>query len=161
MITLSAENAKTIADRYLSTAAYVDTAFRLVMDEAGKVTLKILQKNVNVQTGALRDSMKYQLERTSAGGYKVTFCATATAKSDGTYYVDYVDQGTRPHTIRVRNKVALHFFDRSGNEVFAQAVYHPGYKGSKFSEKSAAEASPMMEAIMLKLADNIRKKVTG
>lgn len=160
MIKLTAPAAREVATRYAVARNTADIEFRTSMDDAGRFTLQILRRKVNVKTGKLRDSMQYKLEKTSSG-YCVKFVADAKAVSDGGYYVNHVDQGAVPHTIIARNKRCLHFFDRNGNERFVQAVYHPGYVGSKFSNRSVAEATRHADVLAKRYLQSISRKVSG
>jgi hypothetical protein len=153
-------NTAGVAEKFLQVSREVEPEFEAVMNDMGEFTLQVLKRKVNYKTGKLRDSIQYKIERTS-GGYQIKFTADATAKSDGSYYVNYVDQGTRPHVIRVRNAKALHFFDREGNERFAIQVYHPGYKGSHFSSKAAIEARRHADVVLKQLGGRISRRLAG
>jgi len=159
VITVKTADIKAVADRYTEAAKTVDVQFRVTMDELGQYTVQALKQKVNVATGKLKDSISYSVEE-SVGGYKIKFTATAKAISDDSYYVDYVDRGTKPHQIRVRNKRALHFFDKEGTERYAQVVSHPGYKGSKFSEQAAQQTLGYIPALAQKFLETVAKTVT-
>ncbi|MCL5068057.1 MAG: hypothetical protein M1368_06870, partial [Thaumarchaeota archaeon] len=47
-------------------------------------------------------------------------------------YAPFLEFGTRPHTIEVKNARALHF-QKGGQDVFAKSVQHPGIQAGKFS----------------------------
>lgn len=160
VITLSAPSVKTVADRYATAAKSVDAQFKLTMDEAGKYALQIMKQKAPDKTGTLRNSMTYTVQR-SGTGYTVKFNATAKAQSDGAFYVNFVDLGTRPHWIRVKNKRALHFFDKTGTERYAQIVYHPGAKAANFSDAAAQAAVKRMPVLSANLLSRISKVVNG
>lgn len=50
-------------------------------------------------------------------------------------YVEFVIHGTKPHTIKAKNKKALRF-SSLGKFIYAKSVQHPGYKGDDFMQKA-------------------------
>lgn len=160
MISLSAPSAELTVKRYLSAAANIDYEMKTMMVDMGEFGLKTLKRNVPVKTGALRDSIKYELVKTDRG-YQIKYTADAQTISNAAYYVDYVDQGTHPHTIIPRDKRALHFFDRNGNERFAQRVNHPGAKASRFSTRSLPDIKQHTTTASRSLAANLLKRMTA
>ena len=90
----------------------LETVARQVMNRA-----KVLAP---VDTGRLRASIRIESRRL------LSLRSVYTIGSDVSY-ADMVHNGTRPHTIRPRNKQALRF-RIGGRVVFAKVVHHPGTK---------------------------------
>jgi hypothetical protein len=61
-------------------------------------------------------------------------------------YGIYVDVGTKPHEIRHVNARALRFEVGSG-VVFSKHVFHPGTRGSHFTQRALEEVAKMMMRI--------------
>ena len=79
---------------------------------------------LKVRTGHLRGSGFYKAEETATGvqgtiGYRAK-------------YAVWLDQGTRPYTIRPKNAKALRFLGADGKSVFAKVVHHPGLRPRHF-----------------------------
>lgn len=84
-----------------------------------------------VDTGRLRASIRIQARRT------LTLRTVYTIGSD-VYYAPYVNDGTRPHTIRPKRAQALRF-TVGGKVVFAKVVHHPGTKPRPFLDRALRE----------------------
>jgi hypothetical protein len=52
----------------------------------------------------------------------------------------YVNDGTRPHTIRPRRPGGVLAFQVGGRTVFARLVHHPGFRGTHFLERALRDA---------------------
>lgn len=55
-------------------------------------------------------------------------------------YAGFVNDGTRPHIIRPKNKRALRFVV-DGRVVFATVVHHPGTRAKPFMDRAVAEVT--------------------
>ena len=62
-------------------------------------------------------------------------------------HAPFVHWGTRPHTIRPRNKKTLRWVGRGGF-AFAKRVNHPGYKGDPYMLNAAAQALREFDGII-------------
>ena len=85
-----------------------------------------------VDTGRLRNSITIRR----------TFSLRGPSAVVGTdlYYAPYVEEGTRPHTIRPRTKTVLRF--KMGNRiVYAREVNHPGTRARPFLSRALAEVA--------------------
>lgn len=103
----------------------LDRAARQVMNRA-----KILAP---VDTGRLRASIRIESRRNL--GLRTLY----TIGSD-VYYAPYVNDGTRPHTIRPKKGEALRF-TVGGRVVFARVVHHPGTRARPFLDKALREVA--------------------
>ncbi len=79
---------------------------------------------LKVRTGHLRSSGFFKAEGTETGvqgaiGYRAK-------------YALWLDQGTRPYTIRAKHKKALRFFNQDSQLMFAKVVHHPGVRPRLF-----------------------------
>ena len=67
-----------------------------------------------------------------------------------------VEYGTRPHTIKPKNKQALHW--KEGNtDVFAKEVHHPGTKAKPFFEPAVKKNEDKLDKDLDKLIERISK----
>lgn len=76
---------------------------------------KIKSGSFKNQSGDLRRSIVGRVESAERG-----------VVSTDIPYAEYVEYGTRPHTITPKNGKYLAFKGRSGNMVFAKKINHPG-----------------------------------
>lgn len=102
-----------------------EAAARQVMNRA-----KVLAP---VDTGRLRSSIR--IERRSFLGFRAKW----TIGSD-VEYAGYVNDGTRPHIIRPKNKQVLRF-RVGGQVVFAKVVHHPGTRAQPFLDRALREVA--------------------
>jgi hypothetical protein len=84
------------------------------------------------ESGELRKSITADPVRRRGRIYLAGFTAHVS-------YASYVNDGTRAHIIRARNKRALRFFT-IGKEILRASVNHPGFRGAHFMELAVAEA---------------------
>ena len=101
----------------------LETAARQVMNRA-----KVLAP---VDTGRLRASIRIESRRL------LTLRSVYTIGSDVSYAA-YVNDGTRPHTIRPRTAKALRFVV-GGRVVYAKVVHHPGTRARPFLDRALRE----------------------
>ena len=83
----------------------------------------LARKQVGVDTGALRRSIRYQVVRDSRG-------LIATVGSDNRIALMH-HNGTKPHIIMPRRAQTLRFYSR-GRIVYSKLVHHPGTKPNKY-----------------------------
>ena len=93
-------------------------------DEGSKETMTFMRGIVPVKTGFLRESIT---RKQSSKGFLVY----ATAK-----YAPFVDRGTLPHWIFLKNASVLRWFGSWGIPVFAKRAYHSGTKAVHFVERT-------------------------
>lgn len=105
--------------------AELETASRQVVNRA-----KVLAP---VDTGRLRASIRVEARRT------FTLRTVFTIGSD-VEYAAMVNDGTRPHLIRPRNKQVLRF-QVGGRVVYARVVHHPGTKARPFLDRALREVA--------------------
>ena len=103
------------------------------------------QKSAPVNTGALRQSIQSRFEPLKG-------IVEAMAK-----YAIYVHEGTRPHDIFPKNKMALANV-RKG-QFFGKHVKHPGTKANPFMKKSVDEAMQWITKYFSDAVDNIIKRI--
>ena len=103
------------------------------------------QKSAPVNTGALRQSIQSRFE-------PLRGIVEAMAK-----YAIYVHEGTRPHDIFPKNKMALANV-RKG-QFFGKHVKHPGTRPNPFMRKSVDEAMQWINKYFSDAVDNIIKRI--
>lgn len=103
---------------------------RLIVERGTAILEEELRNTVPVVTGKLRASViRHSL---SDLGGKV---------STSSGYGVYVDEGTGPHVILGK---PLLRFEVDGKVIFARRVFHPGFLGRHFKERSMESASPLI-----------------
>ena len=103
------------------------------------------QKSAPVNTGALRQSIQSRFEPLKG-------IVEAMAK-----YAIYVHEGTRPHDIFPKNKLALANV-RKG-QFFGKHVRHPGTSPNPFMKKSVDEAMQWITKYFSDAVDNIIRRI--
>lgn len=91
----------------------------------------LAKKQVGVQTGALRKSIRYQVVRDSKG-------LIATVGSGNRIALMH-HNGTKPHIILPRRAQTLRFYSH-GRIVYSKLVHHPGTKPNKYLTDNLSRA---------------------
>lgn len=103
------------------------------------------KRNCPVDNGRLRGSITTNITGPMSGE-----CGTNVE------YAEDVEYGTRPHTIRPKDKQALHW--KEGNtDVFAKEVHHPGTKAKPFFEPAVKKNKDKLDKDLDKLIERISK----
>ncbi|WP_418775900.1 HK97 gp10 family phage protein [Intestinibacter bartlettii] len=103
------------------------------------------KRNCSVDTGRLRGSITTNITGKMSGE-----CGTNVE------YAEDVEYGTRPHTIRPKDKQALHW--KEGNtDIFAKEVHHPGTKAKPFFEPAVKKNEDKLDKDLDKLIERISK----
>lgn len=100
------------------------------LDQLGRRIVFNARRRVPSRTGALRNSIGYQV---SNDGSRARLHVYATAP-----HARFVHEGTRPHVIRPRTARALRF-QIGGRVVFAARVQHPGTRANRFLADAVRE----------------------
>lgn len=87
---------------------------------------------LNRQTGAYHDGFVSQLATTSRG--------LRLRTSNRSPAASFIEAGTQPHIIVVKNARALHWKDASGDH-FATVVNHPGTRAYRILERAVRKAA--------------------
>lgn len=101
------------------------------------------QVDTHTKTGALARSLRLQSD--GEGGWLIGHDQQMAP------YAPFVHWGTRPHTIKPRDKKVLRWPSGQGGKtgfVFARFVRHPGYEGDAWLVKAADEAVRQFDAIV-------------
>lgn len=101
---------------------------------------------VNKQGGGgnLRQSIRSQMIGTAKGMVEV-----------GAEYGAYVEFGTRPHIIRVKNKKVL--ANRRTNQIFGRVVHHPGTKANPFFSRGIKATEEIFNSNIMQAVRNALK----
>lgn len=94
----------------------------------------LAKRQVGVQTGALRKSIRYQVVRDSKG-------LIATVGSGNRIALMH-HNGTKPHIILPRRAQTLRFYSH-GRIVYSKMVHHPGTKPNKYLTDNLSRAIRM------------------
>ncbi len=125
-----------LSDRLRSTLGRVAT--RLAIEFERNVKLKLSGAVLNVRTGVLRASIRYQIQETAAG--------VAATVGTNVAYARYHEEGV-PHSWEIRPKSARALmFEVGGATVFAQRVIHPPLPARSFLASTLEEMTPQIKA---------------
>jgi len=78
----------------------------------------------------------------------------------GDFYGWYVREGTEPHDIRPKNKLALRFYI-GGNLIFAKVVHHPGNRPNKYHHRVMAGLHPAIQNIVTQMGKRVTARLSG
>lgn len=108
-------------------------ASREELREASRQVVNRAKVLAPVRTGRLRSSIRAEPPRIFSlrGSVKV---------GSDLEYAAFVNDGTRPHTIRPRTKQVLRF-QVGGRVVFAKVVNHPGTRANPFLDRALREVA--------------------
>lgn len=110
-----------------------------VLEDAAMEIVDKARKYAPKKTGRLMRSI--QKHRVGGFGYKV---------SAGAPYAAYMEFGTRAHIIVPRRARALHFFTKTGEEVFTTRVHHPGTKPFAYMRRAVEEVMRRLSALVMR-----------
>lgn len=108
-------------------------ASRRELTEAGRRVVNRAKILAPVDTGRLRASIRMDPPRL------FTLRPSVTIGSD-VEYAGFVNDGTRPHIIRPKNKQVLRFVV-GGRVVYAKVVHHPGTRPRPFLDRALREVA--------------------
>ena len=114
-------------------------ACRLVQREARE------KHRFRSKTGQLEKAVVYEVDAGKAEG-------VISLDENTAYYAPFVHQGTRPHEIRPRNKLALRW-PEGDHFVFAKRVHHPGTGKDPFLYEAADRSREEINAIFARHVD--------
>jgi len=78
----------------------------------------------------------------------------------GDFYGFWVREGTDPHEIRPKNKLALRFMI-GGQVIFAKKVNHPGTKPNKYHHRVLARLKAPIQNIVNQMGQRITAQLSG
>lgn len=102
-----------------------EEVLRLFQELGSQLVMQTMRLFVPIRSGFLRESITTSM--TPQG-----FTVYPSAK-----YAKFVDQGTGPHMIFPRQAKVLRFETPGGGVVFAKHVFHPGFPGRFFVQRTA------------------------
>lgn len=105
----------------------VDRFLQRATKDAGKLILQTEKSEVPIKTGQLRRSIVMDYRPIAVSIYP------------SVKYAEYVNFGTKPHTILPRTKKVLKF-KIGGKVVFATRANHPGTKANPFVERTVTRS---------------------
>ncbi|MGJ8680514.1 HK97-gp10 family putative phage morphogenesis protein [Paraglaciecola sp.] len=90
-----------------------------------QVVRKDMRKRAPRKSGKLKKELRYKITRSKAGGF-----TAAVGAFNGAYYANFIEKGTKRHSIKPKNKrKVLSFGGRNAAE-----VTHPGTNAKPFIE---------------------------
>ena len=112
----------------------ITNASRRELTEAARQVVNRAKVLAPVDTGRLRASIRADPPRI------FSLRGSVTVGSD-VEYSGYVNDGTRPHTIRPRRTGGVLRFQVGGQVVFARVVNHPGTRARPFLDRALREVA--------------------
>lgn len=131
------------SDFQASVDRYIQSVKREIFDEVAKAATETRNEAVRetpVDTGNLRAGWKVRINRGIDS-------MEATVKNE-VKYVRSIEYGTKPRTIRAKNKSVL--ANRKTGKVFGKKVRHPGNK-----------ARPMIRPALAKVVPVLKRRIRG
>ena len=151
MFAIQLDNGAQLAKQFEVAGALVTDEVRVWLRGMAQWTLEDLRQRVPVKTGALKNSLRFDVAENATGG-------------DATFYGnDYgamLDAGAAPFTIQAKGGKPM-VFVRGGDKIFAMSVNHPGYKAREFTLQTLTSAEPEADRLADEVADRIWKAVIG
>jgi len=120
----------------------------------GREYVKVAQEEAPKRTGQFARSIRY---RTTVETGRRMELAVTMATPLGSYIIF----GTRPHVIVPVRARALHFFTKSGQEVFTKRVMHPGTRPNPFQQRAMERLEPEIDAALRRIGLRFVKVLTG
>jgi hypothetical protein len=105
-----------------------------VFTDAFEKASRAMEKDVK---GAFDDRVKDWKKKPVFRGYvRLGSPGTLISVTTQDEIFKFVDEGTKPHIIKPKGPgYPLHWVNKTGGDVFAKLVHHPGYKGAKFTKE--------------------------
>jgi len=121
----------------------------------GRVLRAKLQEEAPKREGVLASTIRMNTRQ--AGTKNVHLEFTVGNKARPEVVVKSVMFGSKRHIIAAKNVKYLHFISKSGREVFAKRVNHPGTKPNNFLERALAATKPdrVGKRVTLRVAEKI------
>jgi len=142
--------------------------FKAALEEAPALTIvevsKAIQKSlITIATAAKKEA---PVNKGFGGGtlrQKITSMPIMETRLRGRIesqapYSTYVEEGTRPHKIRVKNKKVL--ANRRTKQFFGEEVNHPGTKPNPFMQRAVDKTKEKVNGFFSKALENITKSLT-
>lgn len=120
-------------------------AVRIFQEEGSILTMTEMRARAPVRTGFLRESITRSF---SPDG----FIVYPTAK-----YAEYVEYGTRPHTIFPSKTKVLSWVGPWGERIFARYVKHPGFPGRFFVQKTLEVVKIDLQRLFQEIIERLLK----
>lgn len=149
---------KVDARQALAKLARVNSEIRSALQQTIPILLQEVADRVNQKLDSqLKSRSNIEVDTQMKGGDRYIF-GTVTARWTGDSGKSFVPQilesGARPHPIEAISAKALAFFwERLGQDVFFKRVWHPGFPGIFYMERTADE---MRDEIRQTIADAVR-----
>ena len=89
-----------------------------------------------------RDELRHRTPRKTgltANSYRVRNATQRKATVVGSFVANFLDAGTKEHTIKARRVGSLKFQGPEGRTIFAKKVHHPRTQGRPFKRAAARE----------------------
>jgi len=147
-----------VIDLLVRTGANAEKATRRVVSDATTLAFRrsreiIAGENI-IRTGHYSKSVRMRLEDGDMTG--IVGNAARDPKTGFPYPV-VIEEGSKPHMITPTVKKALHFYTKSGEEVFARRVMHPGTKPRHVFKRAADYALKELPKLVRKALDKMGK----
>lgn len=118
MMKLEIEGLNETIGKFQNVATQISSGSKDIVKRRTYATERDAKKNVLVDTGLLKRSIRSEFKKNDLTGEVIV----------GAEHGIYVEKGTRPHTIEIKNSKVL----SDGKNIFGRKVKHPGTKAQPF-----------------------------
>ncbi len=114
--------------------------------------MKALARTAELASGYARTSVLYKshtygLRSSIQWGTQLGSSSAHAVMRASAPYAEYIENGSKPHTIEPNRKQALRFV-QNGAVRFSRIVHHPGTKATHFMTLAQERATPLLERLM-------------
>lgn len=128
-------------------------------DNTAQVLLRrAMQQSLTVVTNEAKKNAPYRSGRLRRSIFPTFHSIMRGEVSASTPYAQYVELGTKPHTITPKKAKAL-AFKVGGKMVFTKKVNHPGFKGRFYMRRTAQRTVKRVADIYEKVTQQLVKVV--
>lgn len=117
------------------------------LDEYGAILVTAISDDVNVDTGRLQQTVRYQIKKRGTADVELRVMIGDDQRPP--VVIKSLIYGSKPHEIRPKKPGGvLVFKDRNGNLVMTKRVWHPGTKPHDFLGRAFLDTSPQRRSMI-------------
>jgi hypothetical protein len=156
IVTIQAKDLKKIQGKLTKAQRAVVEIATQEMEAYGKELADALKEEVPVRTGALRDSIRYEV--LNQGRRDVVLRVDMGNKKRPDVVVKSMNFGSLPHVIRPKRRKFLRF-QWKGKTVFAKSVNHPGTTRDPFIYRAELKARSAYRRMIARIGSLLVSKI--
>lgn len=157
-VTLTLQNSKELMKVFSQAPGIAAKEYRIALEQIAESVRERAVKNAPANKGDVSSGKR---GKRGYGGNlrqsirKYPYGQTGFIVNVGADYGVYVDQGTKPHIIRPKNKQYLTFKSSDGTWIRARQVNHPGTKPTFFFTNAVRDSELEANGLMSKAMDRV------